>query len=100
MASEHNSDIGPEMNLPDGTAVKACSEWEQFIILFASGEDVPAELHCKWIQHAAQCEACFGALARERGLLSLLSEYRSEPDGALLASCRAGLDDAIDRQEE
>jgi HEAT repeats len=87
MASEHSS-------------TNACSEWEQFIVLFAAGEEVSTELHSEWIQHAAQCGACSGALARERELLSLLSEYRSEPEAMLLASCRAGLDDAIDREEE
>jgi hypothetical protein len=77
-----------------------CSDWEAILTLLASGENLPAELHADWIAHAATCEACSTALAREREMLSLLSEHRVEPDAALLASFRAGLDDAIDREEE
>jgi hypothetical protein len=101
MAIENNSDLNPEMNSGmDGQIVGPCSEWEPFIILLAAGEDCPPELHNEWITHAAQCEVCSGALAREGEMLSLLSEHRNVPDAALLASCRAGLDDAIDREEE
>jgi hypothetical protein len=91
MAFDHNSEMRAE---------QPCSQWEPFIVLLASGEDFPAELHSEWITHSAGCEACSGALALERELLALLSDHRNEPDAALLATCRAGLDDAIDRQEE
>jgi hypothetical protein len=102
MTRDRNFDFDPEMNSASnqGGGNRACEKWEPFIILLAGGEDLPTDLHSEWIQHAAECEACSGALAREREMLSLLSEYRSEPDGTLLASCRAGLDDAIDREEE
>ncbi|HXA56212.1 MAG TPA: HEAT repeat domain-containing protein [Candidatus Acidoferrum sp.] len=91
MAFDHNSEM---------RAGQPCGQWEPFIVLLAAGEDFPAELHSEWIMHSAECEACSNALAQERELLALLGEHRSEPDTALLASCRASLDDAIDRQEE
>jgi hypothetical protein len=94
MIFRHNSN--PEMN----PASNACSEWEPFITLLAAGEEFPADVHARWIEHAAQCDACSGALAHERELLSLLSENRAELDLNFLASCRAGLEDAIDREEE
>ncbi|HEY6467591.1 MAG TPA: HEAT repeat domain-containing protein [Candidatus Acidoferrales bacterium] len=102
MANEHNSDFDFDMNSQPGAEMAAgpCPEWEEFIILFAADEDVSAELHGQWVTHAADCRACLTALARERQVLSLLSEHRSEPDTTMLASCRASLDDAIDREEE
>jgi hypothetical protein len=102
MANEHNSDFDFDMNPQAGAEMAAgpCVEWEEFIILFASGEDAPAELHSQWITHSAECRACSAALAHERQVLSLLSEHRSEPDATMLASCRASLEDAIDREEE
>ena len=49
---------------------------------------------------SAQCSMCSAALDRERELVSLLAAEHAEPDAALLASCRAGLQDALDRGEE
>jgi hypothetical protein len=102
MAFNDNSDFKAAMNSAAAGAngAQPCGEWEEFIILLASGEDCPAEMHSEWIWHAAACEACAGAMAREREMLSLLSEHRSEPDAMLLAGFRASLDDAIDREEE
>jgi hypothetical protein len=102
MAPDNNSDLNPETNSPaeEGIVGRPCSEWEPVIILLAAGEDVPTDLHGEWITHAAHCEICSSALASEREMLSLLSEHHGEPDAILLASCRAGLDDAIDREEE
>ncbi len=101
MAREHNRDFDPDMNpANEPMGNRPCSEWEDFVILLAAGEEISAEQHADWIAHSAHCESCSAALARERELLSTLSEYRSEPDATLLASCRAGLDDAIDREEE
>jgi len=102
MADHNNSHLTPEMNSPHAGEIFShpCSEWEEFITLFAAGEDFPAELHSQWITHAAECKACSSALSCERQILSLLSEHRTEPDASFLASCRASLDDAIDREEE
>jgi len=102
MADHNNSDFNPQMNSRDSGEVfsHACPDWEEFITLFAAGEDFPTELRSQWIAHAAECHACSSALSRERQMLSLLSEHRSEVDATLLASCRVSLEDAIDREEE
>jgi len=101
MAREHNWDFDPDMNQADGPIDnRPCTEWEEFIVLLAAGEEISTEQHAEWIAHSAQCDRCSATLARERELLSILSEHRGEPDASLLASCRAGLDDAIDREEE
>lgn len=102
MANEHNSDFDFDMSSHAGAEMAAgpCAEWEEFIILFAAGEDVPPELYSQWIAHAAECRVCPAALSRERQVLSLLGEHRNEPDATMLASCRATLEDAIDREEE
>jgi hypothetical protein len=106
MFGNNNLDFAPHMNdrasdgMPPQPPVQPCGEWEQFITLLASGEDLPTAQHGEWIKHSAHCEACSNALALERGMLSLLSEHRGEPDATLLAGYRAALDDAIDREEE
>ena len=84
----------------DPAASHACKQWESLITLLAAGENLPEELHTQWLAHSAECPGCTVTLAQEREMLALLGEYRKEPEAALLASCRAGLDDAIDRQEE
>lgn len=102
MAGENNSDFNSAANPPHESemTIRPCREWEEFVALFAAGEDFPDELHSRWVAHAAECSMCVAALAVERHLLLLLSESRREPDIAQLASCRAALDDAIDREEE
>jgi hypothetical protein len=101
MAREHNSDFDADMNLANRPIEnRPCSEWEDFIVLLAAGDEISTEQHADWIAHSAQCERCSAALGRERELLGILSEHRSQPDASFLASCRAGLDDAIDREEE
>jgi anti-sigma factor RsiW len=76
-----------------------CAEFEPALVLFAAGELDPAE-QARLAEHLAHCSRCSQALERERELLALLAEHRVEPDAALLASCRAGLEDALDREEE
>jgi hypothetical protein len=101
MAFDYNSDFDPAMNLPaPANAAHPCEVWEPFIILLASGEEISPAQHAEWIEHAAACEACSSAFAAEREMLSVLSEHRVEPDATLLATFRAGLEDAIDREEE
>jgi HEAT repeats len=101
MTHEHNSNFGSGMNLRFGDeTMRPCSEWEEFITLMAAGEDCSPESRAQWIAHAAACPGCSAALSRERQMLSLLAEFRSDPDATLLAGCRASLDDAIDREEE
>jgi hypothetical protein len=86
-------------NKARGTEAQLCSEWEPLLILSAAGELDPIE-QARVDEHAANCESCFASLTRERELARLIAEHGAEPDGALLASCRASLEDALDREEE
>jgi hypothetical protein len=76
-----------------------CAEFELMLALLAAEELNPAE-QAEVAEHLAHCTLCTESLERERELLALIAEHRTEPDVALLASCRAGLEDALDREEE
>lgn len=82
------------------SADAACSEWEPLLVLMATGEELDAAEEANVAEHVARCAKCAAALERERDLLHTLAENRVEPDPALLASCRANLRDALDREEE
>lgn len=77
-----------------------CPDWQPLLMLSAAGGELEDAEHDRLSAHLAQCPACRESLERERELLALLSENHTEPDAALLASCRASLTDALDRQEE
>ncbi len=77
-----------------------CSEWQPLLMLSAAGEELESAEHDRLAAHLAQCPACSESLDREKELLALLAENHAEPDAALLASCRATLTDALDREEE
>jgi hypothetical protein len=81
-------------------ANQPCSEWEPLLILLAAGTELDAAEQANVAEHLAHCTDCAAALERERFLLVGLAENRVEPDAALLASCRANLRDALDREEE
>jgi len=76
-----------------------CAEFEPMLALLAADELNPAE-QAEVAEHLTRCAPCTETLECERGLLEVIAEYRTEPDAALLASCRAGLEDALDREEE
>jgi len=76
-----------------------CAEFEPALVLLAAGELDPAE-QADAAAHLAHCPRCAQSLEKEKELLALLTEHRSEPDAALLANCRAGLEEALDREEE
>jgi len=76
-----------------------CVEFEPMLALLAADELNPAE-RAELAEHLARCASCRETLDRETELLALIAEHRTEPDGALLSSCRAGLEDALDREEE
>jgi hypothetical protein len=76
-----------------------CVEFEPMLALHAANELNPAE-QTEVAEHLAQCTSCTNSLKREREILALIAEHRREPEAALLASCRAGLEDALDQQEE
>jgi hypothetical protein len=77
----------------------ACEEFDSRLVLLAAGELTPAE-EADVADHLAHCPRCTQALERERELAECFAQSRTEPDAALLASCRAGLEDSLDRQEE
>lgn len=82
------------------TATGWCVEWETLLTLFAAGEELDPAEEANVIEHLAHCGNCRAALERERALLNGLAENRVELDLAVLASCRANLRDALDREEE
>src|SRR5271163_4649895 len=81
-------------------AGRPCDTWEPLLVLCAAGDELDPVQQSDLTAHLAECGACSEALEREKQLLSLVGEHRAEPDLALLASCRAGLEDALDREEE
>lgn len=103
-------DFDPETNSPTSSAARSktnrgvgdqsCAEWQPLLMLFAAGGELEDAENARLSAHLAQCPACSQSLEREKELLVLLAENRSEPDAAMLASCRASLADALDREEE
>jgi hypothetical protein len=84
---------------PEGLHSTACGEFELRVTLLAAAELNPAESE-EVHKHIRSCDGCRGAFEQESELLSLLASNRPEPDANFLASCRAGLFDALDQQEE
>ena len=82
-------------NMPDS----ACNGFEERWTLFTAGELDASEV-AEMKSHLVECEPCNQTLAQENALVALLSSNRREPDAALLAGCRASLEDALDREEE
>jgi hypothetical protein len=83
----------------DKMAAEICNGFEEKWTLFAAGELDASEV-AEMKSHLTECERCHETLAQENALVALLSSNRTEPDAALLAGCRASLEDALDRQEE
>lgn len=79
---------------------KTCADYEPLLILSAAGGELEAAEQAGLAAHLANCASCAVALGRETEMLALFSSNHSEPDAALLANCRASLDDALDREEE
>jgi len=84
---------------PSDVKYQACPEFESQLILAAAEELNPAE-QADLNEHLFRCPRCASALQCEKDLIASLAENRREPDALLLASCRAGLEDALDREEE
>lgn len=78
----------------------ACSDMEALLILFVAGQELDPAEQAEVVEHVAHCPSCASALEREKALLACLASNHAEPDAALLATCRAGLEDALDREEE
>ncbi len=83
----------------DKMAAEICNGFEEKWTLFAAGELDASEV-AEMKSHLIECERCNETLAQENALVALLSSNRTEPDAALLAGCRASLEDALDREEE
>ncbi len=84
----------------DNTISRPCSEWHPLLVLLAAGEDLEPASYADLTGHLAVCASCSAELDHERELLALLSDHMNEPDAAMLANCRANLEDALDREEE
>jgi len=79
---------------------RPCADMESLLVLSAAGLELDAAEQAEVSEHLVHCPACAESFEREKELLALISAQRSEPDATLLASCRASLEDALDRQEE
>jgi hypothetical protein len=83
----------------EGLHSTACGEFEMKVTLLAAGELNSSESE-ETHKHIQSCAGCRSAFRQESEILALLSSQHSEPDANFLASCRAGLFDALDQQEE
>jgi HEAT repeats/Putative zinc-finger len=83
---------------PEGSLT--CEARRPLLTLFVAGDELTREQQREVVEHLAECRECSAEVRRERELLSLLAGHRVEPDAAVLASCRASLEDALDREEE
>lgn len=81
-------------------AVASCEAWQPLRSLAAAGGELDPAEESRLAAHLAQCAPCSADLVREREVLAHLAAQHVEPDAALLASCRSGLQDALDREEE
>jgi len=98
MKENFNFDRDADAN--ENIAGEPCGEWQQLLILFAAGDELDPSEHASLATHLASCPACSATLAQERELLAILSEHRNDPDATELASCRASLEDSLDREED
>lgn len=77
-----------------------CEVWQPLRSLAAAGGELDPAEESRLSAHMDECAACAADFARERETLSLIAAQHVEPDAALLASSRAGLQDALDREED
>jgi hypothetical protein len=89
-----------KINSNSDPADQQCGEWQPLVMLSAAGGELEAGEQERLTAHVKDCAACAATLAREQELLTLMARLHAEPDAAMLASFRAGLDDALDREEE
>lgn len=77
-----------------------CDEWQVLRSMAAAGGELDPAEESRLAAHLAECPSCSADLSREKELLGLITARHAEPDATLLASCRAGLQDKIDREED
>src|ERR1700685_29522 len=76
------------------------AQWHPLLMLSAAvGELEPAQ-QGRLASHFRVCALGTAVSCSEKEKLALFTSHRSEPDAAMLASFRAGLDDTLDREEE
>lgn len=85
---------------PNDFGDSACQQYELMMVMAAAGEELDAAEQAELTDHVAHCSTCKAELEREKDLLSAMAAHRAEPDATMLATCRAGLVDALDRREE
>lgn len=81
-------------------AGQPCADWQPLLMFFAAGDELDPAEQSRLTAHLATCRFCTAALTQEKELLAMLVANRVEPDASLLASCRADLNDAMDREED
>lgn len=84
----------------DENTSQPCAEWQPLLMLSAVGDELEPAEQARLAAHLTACASCTASLESEREVLALFAADRSDADAALLASCRAGLEDALDREEE
>jgi hypothetical protein len=77
-----------------------CESWQPLRSLAAAGGELDPAEESRLTAHLSECAACSADFVREKETLSVLAAQHAEPDAALLATCRAGLQDALDREED
>jgi hypothetical protein len=98
VAQEFDSEMSAETK--DNMTGGSCGEWQPLLTLSAADGELDAAEQSRLAAHLVQCRDCSAAFERERELLSALGANRADVDASLLAGCRAGLEDALDREEE
>ena len=94
-----NPNPGDELKRED-SPVQPCADWQPLLTLLAAGDELDPADQARLNAHLSTCRSCSESLAQERELLALLATNRLEPDASLLAASRAGLDDALDSEED
>jgi len=94
-----NFNPGADDTKREDVILQPCAEFESLLALSAGDELDPAD-QSRLSSHLATCTDCSEVLKREKEILALVAANHSEPDAALLASCRMELDDVLDRQED
>ncbi|HWF39049.1 MAG TPA: zf-HC2 domain-containing protein [Candidatus Acidoferrales bacterium] len=84
----------------ENSANEKCEALRPMAGLFVAGDELSDAERTEVEQHLAECAGCAAEVAQEQEVLVVLSAHRAEPDAALLASCRANLEEALDREEE
>jgi hypothetical protein len=90
----------PKFGPRDAETSAPCEEWQPLRSLAAAGGELDTAEESRLAAHLGQCAACSADLAREKEMFALLASQHAEPDAVLLATCRAGLQDALDREED